>query len=235
MFFFFLLNDEKQLSTTTSLIKFLKNVAELPIYSPAEGYRYFPKTTSKKDSKGLSQQQDPDSDMTTPGAEYSTQSNSQIPNSTSQGTTAAAAAASSSNNDSGLLFESFNLAQRYGTEYMDENPLQGEPGSFVFSSTNERLRARQHEQAVKAAAAAAAATAASSKTSESQTASAVSTPLSMTEVRMIGQKGNKTVKEQANSGGVTVPPPKPKRRKSRAPTSPVSPDGTDNKGIKSET
>ena len=112
---------------------------------------------------------------------------------------------------------------------MDENPLQGEPGSFVFSSTNERLRARQHEQAVKAAAAA------SSRTSESQSASAVSTPLSTADVRTIGQKGNKAVKEQATAGGVAVPPPKPKRRKSKAPTSPTSPDGTDSKGIKLET
>lgn len=170
--------------------------------------------------------------MNTPGAEHSTQSNSQVPNSTAQESTAVSSSLLP-NNDSGLLFESFNLAQRYGTEYMDENPLQGEPGSFVFSSTNERLRARQHEQAVKAAAAAAAAL--SSRISESQTASAVSTPLPITDVRVVGQKGNKTVKEQVNAGGVTAPPPKPKRRKSRAPTSPISPDSADNKMIKSET
>jgi mediator of RNA polymerase II transcription subunit 6 len=35
---------------------------------------------------------------------------------------------------------------RYESEFMDENPLQGEPGSFVFSSTSERVKA-QHAAA----------------------------------------------------------------------------------------
>lgn len=77
--------------------------------------------------------------------------------------------------------------------------------------------------------------AASSKTSESQTASAVSSPLSMADVRMPGQKGSKIDKGQNISATATAPPSKPKRRKSKAPTSPVSPDGTDNKAPKAET
>ena len=205
------------------MIKFLKTAAELPIYSPAEGYRYIPATSVKKGSTGLSQQQDQESEVNTPGAENSTQSNSQAPKDTSQVTVGIA-----SSNDSRLLYESFNLAQRYGTEYMDENPLQGEPGTFVFSSTNERLRARQNEQAVKAAAAAAA----SSKVSESQTASAVSTPLSIVDVRTTVQKGGKIDKSQVTAAA--APLPKPKRRKSKAPVSPISPDNTDGKISKTE-
>lgn len=36
-----------------------------------------------------------------------------------------------------LLAESYSLSQRYGKEYMDENPLVGEPGSFILSKSRE--------------------------------------------------------------------------------------------------
>jgi len=42
---------------------------------------------------------------------------------------------------------SLNLTARFATEFADENPLQGEPGSFVFSSTNERIAAQNAAQA----------------------------------------------------------------------------------------
>lgn len=35
--------------------------------------------------------------------------------------------------DTRSLAESFNLFTRYGDEFMDENPLVGEPGSFILS------------------------------------------------------------------------------------------------------
>ena len=38
-----------------------------------------------------------------------------------------------------LLAESWSLSLRYGNEYMDENPLVGEPGSFIMSKTREPL------------------------------------------------------------------------------------------------
>ena len=37
----------------------------------------------------------------------------------------------------GLLAESFNLATKYHGEYMDENPLIGEPGSFILQKSRE--------------------------------------------------------------------------------------------------
>lgn len=36
-----------------------------------------------------------------------------------------------------LLAESYSLSLRYGKEYMDENPLVGEPGSFILSKSRE--------------------------------------------------------------------------------------------------
>lgn len=53
--------------------------------------------------------------------------------------TAASSQATSSNNDSiqgtRTLVESFAMALRYGSEYMDENPLVGEPGAFILSTS----------------------------------------------------------------------------------------------------
>lgn len=36
-----------------------------------------------------------------------------------------------------LLAESFSLSSRYSSEYMDENPLVGEPGSFILSKSRD--------------------------------------------------------------------------------------------------
>lgn len=35
--------------------------------------------------------------------------------------------------DTKSLADAFALVSRYGDEYMDETPLAGEPGSFIFS------------------------------------------------------------------------------------------------------
>ncbi|KAF2736859.1 hypothetical protein EJ04DRAFT_413594, partial [Polyplosphaeria fusca] len=51
--------------------------------------------------------------------------------------------------------ESLALANRYGNEYMDENPLQGEPGAFVFTSTTQQVEARNKALAEAQASAAA--------------------------------------------------------------------------------
>lgn len=59
-------------------------------------------------------------------------------------------AASNTFDDLRLLSESLALSARYSSEYMDENPLHGEPGSFVFASTAEHLRAQQQAQQAKA-------------------------------------------------------------------------------------
>ena len=36
-----------------------------------------------------------------------------------------------------LLADSFSLSNVYGAEYMDENPLVGEPGSFILQKSKE--------------------------------------------------------------------------------------------------
>jgi len=55
-------------------------------------------------------------------------------------------------NDDRAIWESFNLSAQYGSEFMDENPLVGEPGSFVLASTARNLSdKRAKETAAEAA------------------------------------------------------------------------------------
>jgi hypothetical protein len=51
----------------------------------------------------------------------------------SQSTKNLGASNTSNYQDTRNLAESFNLLTRYGDEFMDENPLVGEPGSFILS------------------------------------------------------------------------------------------------------
>jgi hypothetical protein len=58
----------------------------------------------------------------------------------------------SSFRDTRSLGEAFNLFTQYGDEFMDENPLVGEPGSFIMSRAGENDRATGAPQAASRAA-----------------------------------------------------------------------------------
>jgi mediator of RNA polymerase II transcription subunit 6 len=45
-----------------------------------------------------------------------------------------------------LFMQSLMLTNRYGDEFMDENPLKGEPGSFVFTNTRNAVNERNQAQ-----------------------------------------------------------------------------------------
>ena len=42
--------------------------------------------------------------------------------------------------------QSLMLTNRYGDEFMDENPLRGEPGAFVFTNTKNAVDGRNKAQ-----------------------------------------------------------------------------------------
>ena len=52
-----------------------------------------------------------------------------------------------------LFMQSLSLTNRFGDEYMDENPLKGEPGAFVFTNTKNAVdeRNKAQEQSAQAA------------------------------------------------------------------------------------
>ncbi|GMF76067.1 unnamed protein product [Aspergillus oryzae] len=48
--------------------------------------------------------------------------------------------------DTRTFAESFSLLARYGEEFMDENPLVGEPGSFILSKSGDTDRGAASKQ-----------------------------------------------------------------------------------------
>mgnify|MGYP003624081191 CR=1 FL=1 len=59
---------------------------------------------------------------------------------------AADAADSTTDFSDALFMQSLALTNRYGDEYMDENPLKGEPGAFVFTNTKNAVDERNKAQ-----------------------------------------------------------------------------------------
>jgi hypothetical protein len=59
----------------------------------------------------------------------------------SQSTKSLGVSNSSNFQDTRNLAETFSLLARYGDEFMDENPLVGEPGSFILSRAGETGKA----------------------------------------------------------------------------------------------
>ncbi|KAI8943483.1 hypothetical protein NX059_001486 [Plenodomus lindquistii] len=135
------------------------------------------------------------------------------------------AAATADFNDA-LFMQSLALTNTYGDEYMDENPLKGEPGAFVFENTKTAVDARNkaHEHAAQAEHAAPAAPPARADTRPPSVApSAAQTP------GPVGVAAPAVPEAHARKGSV-APAPKKKdknRRKSQAglasPTTPKVP------------
>lgn len=121
-----------QLSTVTSLTKLLSTASSLPIFTPSLGHTYLP-PVSKNVTPGSSLQTTQASKESTPMPGGGTP----LP---AIQETVNSAKASKSTSDLGLqgvqmLEYSYSLFNRYGNEYMDENPIVGEPGSFKLSKS----------------------------------------------------------------------------------------------------
>ncbi|KAK8200735.1 Mediator of RNA polymerase II transcription subunit 6 [Zalaria obscura] len=142
------------LSISTSLSKFINKASPLPLFTPAIGHTYYPPAPPKQ-TAGASQQalsQTSREGSLAPSDAVITQQSragSVVPGSRSAATEISSQATDP--RDTYALYESFDAMLRYGDEYMDENPLRGEPGNFVFSSTQDRVRARQAEAEAAAA------------------------------------------------------------------------------------
>ncbi|OCL07527.1 MED6-domain-containing protein [Glonium stellatum] len=137
----------KILSATTALTSFLGVASTLSLFTPATGHTYFPIPT-KASSSTASAQTGALSRATTPGGVPApTETASQtLQHHGSQPTNSSTSIHDAKFSDN-LFMHSLSLTTRFATEYADENPLQGEPGSFVFSSTNERIAAQNAAQA----------------------------------------------------------------------------------------
>jgi mediator of RNA polymerase II transcription subunit 6 len=118
-----------------------------------------------------------------------------------------------------LFMHSLNLTNAYGDEYMDENPLNGEPGGFVFEGTRTAVNARNkaQEQAAQATQNAPAAALIIDTQLPSVAPSAVATPKTIATpaaVEAISRKGSvapapKKKKDRRKSQGGLVSPTTP--------------------------
>lgn len=204
-----------QLSAVATVDKFIEIVKPLPTYTPALGHRYFHPSLLQQGS------------ATNPTSASSAQSRIGTPlpaprAASPEVSTDAVADGPKASQDSAniagpqALFESFGQYLSYGNEYMDENPLVGEPGSFVFSTSRQSVQARK-DAALKAQQA----TTASNKVKE-QEASRVATPQAPSAIATPQPKPADLPGKRKGSQGPEGRP-KIKRRKSKAPTNPSSP------------
>lgn len=109
-------------------------------YSPASGHSYFPATYEAPKAATATA---PTSRIGSPSLAPMDAEPSQ---SQPQATTAPEDTSTDAFNDA-LFMASLNLNHQYGDEYMDENPLKGEPGAFVFTNTKNAVdeRNKAHE------------------------------------------------------------------------------------------
>ncbi|KAH0350989.1 MED6-domain-containing protein, partial [Aureobasidium melanogenum] len=130
------------LSAMTSLTKFTQTAAPLPLYTPATGYTYFPPATAKSlvASQALSSTSREASTAPTPA---------ELPSAAALDPAAQSTTSNELKSTKGAdpraqraLQDSLQMMLHYGDEYMDENPLRGEPGNFTFSATKHHVRAK---------------------------------------------------------------------------------------------
>lgn len=113
-----------------------------------------------------------------------------------------------------LFMQSLMMTNRFGDEYMDENPLKGEPGAFVFTNSKKAVdeRNKAQEQSAQAAAASKPSQAPSVAPSIAPTPKGAATPAPIDTHSRKGSVAPLTKEEK-----------KAKRRKSKGPGSPTTP------------
>ncbi|KAF2274213.1 uncharacterized protein EI97DRAFT_435316 [Westerdykella ornata] len=198
--------DNQLFSISRLMDEFLETSSALDHWSPSTGHTYLPPSYKSKTDGGL--------------AQISSRAGSVVPGGDTDASQPAAASAQQSQMtefSDAFFLQSLNLTNRYRNEYMDENPLQGEPGAFVFASTNKQVEARN-----KAQAAAAAQTSAATGT----TAVSAGKPVEGGSAGNSAAPTPKAAPNEATSrkGSTVGMPPKVKgRRKSKGGASPVTP------------
>lgn len=140
------------LSAMTSLTRFMEEAAPLTNYAPSTGHSWFPPVPAsnlKLDASRAGELSREESVAV--GSSSTLQPDTSLEASTQTSAMADVRPTAHDPRDSALLEESLRLTMAYGDEFMDENPLRGEPGNFVFTYTRDHLKARQKEAETAAA------------------------------------------------------------------------------------
>ena len=208
-----------QLTVSTRMQQMAELSKNMTHWTPATGYSYFP--PSYEAAKAATTASRVSSPTLAP-----TDLDGAVPQSQGAGASAAAQptepTASATEFSDMLFLQSLNLTNAYGDEYMDENPLKGEPGAFVFEGTKTAVNARNkaQEQAAQATQLPPAAALKIDTQSASAVPSAAPTP-----------KGAPTPKAGATPGapgtpgakGSVGPAPKKKKDRRKSQGGPISP------------
>ncbi|KAI9657962.1 MAG: Mediator of RNA polymerase II transcription subunit 6 [Bathelium mastoideum] len=136
--------NNRLLTSVLALTKTLSAASPLPYFTPRTGHTYYPpvprstahptiKDGAAPPSASASREASPLPDSTSQPPPHSRTASPDPTSSRHRKPTAAA--------DPRSLIASFNLSQAYADDYLDENPLRGEPGAFVFSATSAHVQA----------------------------------------------------------------------------------------------
>ncbi|GAB7365005.1 hypothetical protein MBLNU230_g5787t1 [Neophaeotheca triangularis] len=131
------------LSATTSLNKFIDKAASLANFTPSTGYAY-PTASAKPTATLPSAAPSPSRSREGSIAPGETSRSGSVQPSSQTG--APAAAGTTDVLDARLLANSLQLSIQYGDEYMDENPLIGEPGTLKFTSSTAVVKKRKADE-----------------------------------------------------------------------------------------
>ena len=197
-----MLTGKLQTSSMLQLSTFYRTASTLPLYSIEKGYSYLSPSQLKKKSTNKSTT----TSTHTSRAASPTGSISSLSRSKDGGTT----------NDDLEIGRSFGLAMSYADEYMDENPLIGEPGNFKLSSTSRNIKDKEAKEKERQALEMARSEKARSEMGANTTreTSPVIAPMKTTGLKKEG--GGLGKGKSPTSGGESVK----KRRKSKAPITP---------------
>lgn len=198
------------LSTMTSLSKFYNRASSLPQFTPSTGYSYLPpasRATQASPSRSREGSVAPGA-----GSDAQTQRSDSVAPTDQQGIPHSK---STDAQDTQLLARSLQMSLSYADEYMDENPLIGQPGAFTFTSTQNAVRKRKADEEAKAQAEQAAKSAAGTPKAVSPVVEKPpSPPAVMTESKAPPARKGSKMGDKA------------KRRKSKAANSPATPSSS---------
>lgn len=195
-------------TTTSSLSKLMQRASSLSMYSPSEGHHYIPANVRQQDRPSRTPGNSREGSLAPEGSQISTTSKS----------------LKSKGGDVGTLYDAYRLFNSFSNEYMDENPLLGEPGSFVFSTSREAVQGQRDAEAKRAEQQAELKKAQEHARKEATTVKAQSAPPPKEEITLLKPVSGPTPSRKSSRApdGEASGGRKPKRRKSKAPGTPAA-------------
>lgn len=221
--------SNRLLTTTVSLENFYNVAGSLPRYNPAAGFHYLPRAQKAPTSLSApgSPAQSREGSLAPGTEEQSLRSGSVQPESQAGGKSA-----STNPKDIRLLNQSLIDSIQFAEDYIDENPLLGEPGNFRFSASTHAIKKRRaDEEAAAAKAKAEKESATTSQAGSPKVDKAPTPPAVFTEAkastkdkshkdeRRAGKKAGDKQRRKSKAAGTATSPTTPASATSTAPNS----------------